>query len=760
MGYASSKKPTRVIQNKTSRWWTSLVHVVPIGLTAVLLWLSYSCKFWFPETGLHNRYVSAKAKNILNWLQLAAKLYEIVVVASMGAITLKVFKRAFVDTGVPLGILSGAYRVGDVPFLLNEGFWRALLLGCWKNVKTIALAALFIATTLLSLLVGPASAILIVPQLDWFPLPGAFSNTTLPLFYKGNNSIIWPTFLNDSLWPTKEEEGLHYCRLERGSVMYDCPAGGYANVYTWLDGWEFSGLPDNITFEDPSGTVSRRLDIYPNGENGTFITTPTALTAKTMGQLKHYIQSKPLRKLGAISDTHRWKLQYDLSKNQSMANLQPLVQAKCNIGNISLTKINSTRNITFPSDSLRCFHDNDDCHRIRKQLRKMEIPDTFSSFPEDISYGVATTDIWMKSLFNESTTSSTLMFAAGLPYAMDSTLAGLHLLSCSYMAHWISSIPEIDPSNTDYIKTNTTSLMNYLAHNIEDKGNEEPYIGSTINLQKSWLPFFDLSMAEDDGKTRDEENRNALALKTVTNDSYTIGSLLSTIGFISGLKGNVYFGLGVDADNNTDQDGVRQAIEKFTGSLLADAIARTAANTPALLIVSASSENVTLDQLFRQKGPNSFDYTLDKNGTAYPYDILHMKWDSLEGLKNVISETLVTVDLKAQQYGYGFGQPGPPRTFARTVITTYIAILLLYWVLMLAFSHRTVAPWNDVQDLLTLAWVSAPPQELKGQGACIENKGLWKEFVSARARRDDNYVSLVVGDDSGLVRLEKNGEYY
>ncbi|KAI5457174.1 hypothetical protein BGZ63DRAFT_395578 [Mariannaea sp. PMI_226] len=777
MEYSPSSKPTEVIQSQwkwkglqwnqrlfriLGRFFKLFLHFIPVGWSAVLLWLSYADVYWFSERGLPVLHMHVSSNNILNWLQLVAKLYEVAVIASMASITLKAFKRTFVDTAIPFGFISAPYRVGDIFFLIDGNFWRGFNNLNWQAAwrmtarewKVVALAVFFIVNTLLSLLVGPASAILIIPQLDWFKIPNAFSNITTPIFYRAPAAWIWPTDLNQDLWKFDQ-----YCGIERGSFMYQCPAAGFGEIYTWAAGWEFSNLPDNITFQDPSGTVSRRLDMHSDDDTGTWVTTPTALLAKTMGQFKSMIRSK---EVGPISQTEKW--QFKLSK--SSQNYQPLVQAKCNIWN-SATEKESLKNMSLPYEQLNCFGEppGGPCRQIKDELKTWTVSNNLLRNNADLSYVIGTTNSIKEP--NPEDTASSLVFAAGLPYFANGAIRGQHVVGCSYMAHWIPSVPMVDPSNTEYIETNITKLDVFAKMSDSADTKSDATIGSVINTDQSWLSFVDLSLSGD-SVNQTTGNSTSLFLKKVDNE-FIIGTLLTAMQLVFP-NGTSIFGPGGTWEGDPEPDSkVAQVIEKLTGAIITDALARTAASTQLFMILSdeKTDDSYALDPLFVQEGPNAFEFQLYKNGTlTSPYGVESVNpfkglgWNNLDDLKTKLTDNIVTVDFVAKQYGYGYGQPGPPSRFALTVVITYLAILLVYCIIVLFSGVKSIKPWGDVQDLIALAWCSAPPPELKGQGVEVVDEHLWAEGVTVMATAS-NYVSLVLSEEQpGMRRLKKNEEYY
>jgi len=40
-------------------------------------------------------------------------------------LTVKVFKRWLVKSHVPVGLLTGAYRIGDISYIFSKVFWSA-----------------------------------------------------------------------------------------------------------------------------------------------------------------------------------------------------------------------------------------------------------------------------------------------------------------------------------------------------------------------------------------------------------------------------------------------------------------------------------------------------------------------------------------------------------------------------------------------------------------------------------------------------------
>ncbi|KAF7551820.1 hypothetical protein G7Z17_g4747 [Cylindrodendrum hubeiense] len=738
MEYSAPVKPTRVIRGKMRGLWTSTVHLIPLALTAFLLYINFAGLYWFRVSGMGRGLFHISPSNILNSLQLAAKLYELFVVASLAAITLKAYKRRLVSTGVPFGLLSGAYRVGDVMYIFSSKFW-----GGWRYAGW--LAALLLSNTLLSILVGPASAILIVPELRWFRLPNAFSNVNMPILLQ-TPATMWPTILNQSLWETSP-----LC-LEMGSFLPLCPAAGFATIYTWASGWAYTGMPNNITFQDPSGTARRRLHMWSDPNSGTFVTSVSDFATTTVGQFKSYIKTGDV---GAISETENYKL----TLSSSTASYQPLVNSKCNVWNLEdYESASDVPDMDYPSKELNCFSASDDdyCARMRKQLQSWMATDTSWRDQTGIMYQFS---VIADEQNSDNATLSSLVFYARLPYihgAGDSF--GMRVAACSFMPHWIPSTMVVDPSNTDLVESNITDLSIFGNDNWKEN-QKKVTVGPVIRIKESFLPYLSLG---------DYQNQDSNSTADNSTDIFSnVGSLFMAMMLTyTNTTGQWYFfGPGSSQDStfeSDDDDTVRVVMEKFTGAIVADSIARISAGAVPLLLRPSDSGNGSMRaiDLATRQGPSTLDSELLPNGTGISSNGVTFQLNmTLDKYVKKVQKEFATLDFKAEQYGYGYGQPGGSMTFALTVIFAYIFMLFLYWIVVLCRRSHTVAAWDDLQDLIALAWSSPAPADLKGQGAKVADKDLWKESVSVKAT-SSRYVMLTMDEQPGLTKLKRNEGYW
>ena len=109
----------------------------------------------------------------LNALQLAAKLHELVLVASLGNILMHVAHSHLVGKhGLPVGMLANSFAVGSGDYLRTKAYWSSIVTGKAHYWRFWLLSLL---ATLLATLAGPSSAIAIIPSLNWFSIGKPFT---------------------------------------------------------------------------------------------------------------------------------------------------------------------------------------------------------------------------------------------------------------------------------------------------------------------------------------------------------------------------------------------------------------------------------------------------------------------------------------------------------------------------------------------------------------------------------------------------------
>ncbi|THV54003.1 hypothetical protein BGAL_0037g00470 [Botrytis galanthina] len=151
------------------------------------------------------------------------------------------------QAGVPIGSLFIAFRITDLTSLSSPEFWAALTAERSLEGRTSLgfLCLLTVFSTILAAVSGPASAILMLPSLDWWNFP--FSKDSFPPgrdfrpWLPNESSYPTGTFRAETnfieLWPNRIDRSYSYPSIcgfsNRLFITEECPAGGHSVIQTW-----------------------------------------------------------------------------------------------------------------------------------------------------------------------------------------------------------------------------------------------------------------------------------------------------------------------------------------------------------------------------------------------------------------------------------------------------------------------------------------------------------------------------------------------
>lgn len=195
----------------------------------------------------------------LNALQLAAKLHELILVASLGNIIMHLAQSHLIaNPGLPLGMIANSFAIGSGDYLRTKAYWSSIRTGkahYWR------FAMLSLVATLLATLAGPSSAIAVIPSLNWFPVHRPFVDDVLPFYIYNQSTVLWPDELTKASL-NGPDSGVDCVNQTLSTLQQDfCPAGGFRDTYSWAGNLLFSNSTagSNISFPDARGDTRRVL---------------------------------------------------------------------------------------------------------------------------------------------------------------------------------------------------------------------------------------------------------------------------------------------------------------------------------------------------------------------------------------------------------------------------------------------------------------------------------------------------------------------
>ncbi|KAL8629490.1 hypothetical protein Q9189_004784 [Teloschistes chrysophthalmus] len=172
----------------TKRCWP---HFLTLAATGVLAWLNIAGFF------VGSDFQGCATPNCQTLdrlaLQVAAKIMEVLVVASLGVIFVDVLQRELLSepNGLPLGLLTSKQQFSQIQYLFSPEL-RFGLSGL-SRVKLLAFGFFIVTSAVISLFAGPSAALLLIPEhrTGW-PAGG------VSMWLAGNDDVLWPSRLTHS----------------------------------------------------------------------------------------------------------------------------------------------------------------------------------------------------------------------------------------------------------------------------------------------------------------------------------------------------------------------------------------------------------------------------------------------------------------------------------------------------------------------------------------------------------------------------------
>jgi hypothetical protein len=716
---------------KHNRWKTSsicLIHLIPITITAVLLFLNFS-NLYFEAVGSSNQ--SAR----LNALQFAAKMHEILIVTSLSAIVLNCVQYELLyGRGVTLGSLLVGFQITDISSLWSPGLWATVFASGLK-IRRFMLILLVVLAVVLGAVVGPASAILMLPSVDWWSyqprLEGQwFENYDIknPRYFIGaNESTLWPNYVNAASFPSN-------CSSMAEPVPAYCPLGGVSSISTVFELEHMAWVLEstwNFTTEI-LGTLDLTYNRYIEGASGLliankyigleyrylappFLTQTTPLFADNLlvaiKELNDQINSPE------VNQNRRWIL--SLSNGSQV--LAPAAYATCsttgyNWRNGSLWEI--------PADDDGDYSQTTDYGPPLSLL-------TFPTFPLDsnqtwISDASPLLEIWNNSTeiatlwveppdFGDITPSIGVVFAAFLNLTEYSNLTDLlngdsinksaaKIVTCSVFASWQPVEIYIDPFTDSFIHSPSIDFpsaavrdSNYLAN----KG------AQAIKFDIDWAN---------------------LALPPNDTVGLFITKLINVpeVSATSNTGDDEYIGY-TDSSWNIPM-GISLSI------FIADVMSRIGMEGDKMVGLEVDEPSPTFEDIGMIR-EGSID---NNNNNVYRMSI------SGSNFTNNTTEFQVTL----LRYGYGYSMDGLTRRLAAGILLTHVLMGLIYMILVVWFGwtcHGLRSPF----EVVVLAINSPSTEILDNTCAGVSRLDTYRHIVKV-GEVSDTEIGLILNKDKGI----------
>ena len=227
-GYDESTK-VAIRKSRTTALMRALVHVVPVS---VAMWeIIINCNTYYFGATIRNQ----------AYYQFGAKIHEMAAQASLAAIVFSYVRYEMsLGQGLPFGALFSGLQISQASYLWSMEFWGSICADHLPIRRRLGMGLIVTAAIVLAATVGPSSAILLIPRLDYWPAGATniWLNTT--------SQEIWP-----DRWVTLSTQAAELEKLNSGRTNgsqvpasclladsllteNDCPSSGWQAIEDYL----------------------------------------------------------------------------------------------------------------------------------------------------------------------------------------------------------------------------------------------------------------------------------------------------------------------------------------------------------------------------------------------------------------------------------------------------------------------------------------------------------------------------------------------
>lgn len=209
LGFGLDEIPKKAFQrDRLMALLRATIHLLPFTLAmgeVIINWRGY--------------YVGANVDG-LSYLQFAAKLHEMSMQSSLAVIVFSYVRHVlFSGDALPIGALLSGLQLTQVSYLWSMELW-GIASSKIPQRRKLAVMTLIIVAVLLASTVGPSSAILLIPNLNYWP---------------AGSTHIWLNITSQDLWPSRLDGSLlpEYCS-QAPNVSNICPSSEWQSISDYL----------------------------------------------------------------------------------------------------------------------------------------------------------------------------------------------------------------------------------------------------------------------------------------------------------------------------------------------------------------------------------------------------------------------------------------------------------------------------------------------------------------------------------------------
>jgi hypothetical protein len=624
------------------------------------------------------------SKDVLNVMQFAAKIHEILIIASLSNVVLHRVRYCLLKPeGIQLGLLASSFQVSSFLYHTKTEFWGAIWFTHPTSLNSLCTAILLVSSFILATLAGPTSAIIMVPKLDWYKSVRTRSyEPVAKVFVKATHDQLYPKDINQSLVP-------EYCSWNNATRDRACPSHGLLSILasSFADGVKFventtTTVNTNITFggpeEFPLGwSEFRNVETVVESDNNEFrIQGALSPPDFVSNVLMRYKKATRMQDNYYLSDI---KFRVIMGEPPISRSLSAVSHS---INGVGLMPFVATRCIHSPlgsSDILFAKSAFDDISWNTTAAGNGTIVNSSLVLAEDLSeYHLNTTFMWLESDMFPQYSPLAGVFVIG---SGDGGRQG-HVISCVVEGRWIEAEFANEAGLNSPIVPRRQKKQDWKISKLQKP------IQIDVNWARSQNNILDPLFAGHSNNSNMDLLGGHCAAKVLRKQ-------------VQGESGNWNFGA---------LEATVSCLEFALSIFVTDGLARIQALVPV--------------EVTEGKGLYSNFTTMD--------------------LRTSVLYTEIPV--REEYFGYGYNMRGPLIKLAFVALLLHSLLAIVHIVIILR-SKKSSTSWNRIGDLVTLALNSNPSSRLTNTGGGVGRGRTWAIRVKVEPDEHDR-LGFIVGPDN------------
>jgi hypothetical protein len=708
---------------------TLMPHLIAVAATWGVISLSYRGVYWMdlvPPTRLVAPLLTQSGA--LNALQFAAKIHELLILASLTTIVMYAMRTHLLgQAGLPFGLIASGFQIFSGEWLRKKSFWaswkaRKLSGSYFNRYPFIPFLTLFVISSILATLAGPSSAIAIVPTLNWFPLPQPFNTTVLPFFVFNQSTELWPATVTAA--NLNGANSGNNCTFALNSHTEGCPSGGFRNLYAWSQNLLFlePQKGTNVSFQDDRGETRRVVSCKSCTGPGTGKASAMSLNAFLTGALTTFWTYAGDNFGGKALEAAQPKL----APSPDAKIFAPRVHVVCDTFAFNQSDTSDLASANFPTLT------NDS----RLDAKRMPVPEWTWNYTRPMNSSNFT---WVALPENPAGPSIGAVFTIPVTQRKDYPgspwYQASEIVACSAYAQWAPVDTWYQPTTNDQVE-----------YSIADS-NEESCLDSPLSPHPA---------------------REAI---NITLGIGYANAINTPIDFVTGPE-SVFYGLIQNfIFDSTSLPGAQMFQSPFTASTNGSFASNETRRSRSMILATVLA-TVTTDGLARISGNGVYPYStpIFVNETS-PNNLtgIFPQTDQVGGFTEPLNTTVaglkkwLRLDMEVQRYGYGYQWRGSKTVqFGISVLLIHVSmaighLLYLIWAILVR-QQGIGCSWDQITELVALAVNSKSTNRMQNTCAGIGTWGTWREIVAVRETYE-GHLEMVFGEEAkamnNLAEAEK-----